>query len=159
MSEREKIGNMRIIELTDRPPLLVQHLVSVWEASVRETHLFLSSAEITAIKGYLPQALADVPHLIVAAGVSGKPAAFMGVGDGMLEMLFVSPSARGHGLGTRLLRYGMEKYAVRELGVNEQNPQARGFYEHMGFRVYKRTDLDAQGNPYPILYMRLADRV
>jgi putative acetyltransferase len=40
--------------------------------------------------------------------------------------------------------------------VNEQNPQAKGFYEHMGFQVYKRTDTDEQGNPYPILYMRLA---
>ncbi|WP_418401612.1 hypothetical protein [Anaerotignum lactatifermentans] len=37
--------------------------------------------------------------------------------------------------------------------VNEQNPQAIGFYEHMGFSVYKRTDLDEQGNPYPLLYM------
>ena len=38
--------------------------------------------------------------------------------------------------------------------MNEQNPQAKGFYEHMGFRVYKRTELDEQGNPYPLLYMR-----
>lgn len=41
--------------------------------------------------------------------------------------------------------------------VNEQNPQARGFYEHMGFEVYKRTDHDEQGNPWPLLYMELAD--
>ncbi|OUQ22794.1 GNAT family N-acetyltransferase [Lachnoclostridium sp. An131] len=47
----------------------------------------------------------------------------------------------------------MENYSVGRLTVNEQNPQARGFYEHMGFRVYRRTDLDEQGNPYPILYM------
>ena len=36
--------------------------------------------------------------------------------------------------------------------MNEQNPQARGFYEHMGFQVYKRTELDEQGNPYPLIY-------
>jgi len=24
----------------------------------------------------------------------------------------------------------------------------------MGFHVYKRTDYDEQGNPYPLLYMR-----
>ena len=34
-------------------------------------------------------------------------------------------------------------------------PLAKGFYEHMGFQVYKRTELDEQGNPYPLLYMRL----
>lgn len=48
----------------------------------------------------------------------------------------------------------MENYAVNELGVNEQNPQAKGFYEHMGFELYKRSELDEQGNPYPILYMK-----
>ena len=40
-----------------------------------------------------------------------------------------------------------------ELFVNEQNPQARGFYEHMGFAVRERSELDEQGNPYPILFM------
>ena len=32
----------------------------------------------------------------------------------------------------------------------------KGFYEHMEFRVYKRTELDEQGNPYPLLYMELS---
>ena len=39
--------------------------------------------------------------------------------------------------------------------VNEQNPQAVGFYEHMGFETYQRTDHDEEGNPYPLLYMKL----
>ena len=45
----------------------------------------------------------------------------------------------------------IEHYDVQTLAVNEQNPQAHGFYEHMGF---KRTELDEQGQPYPLLYMR-----
>ncbi len=53
------------------------------------------------------------------------------------------------------MNYGIEKYSVNELTVNEQNPKARGFYEHLGFKVYKRSDKDEQGNPYPILYMKL----
>ena len=57
-------------------------------------------------------------------------------------------------LGKLLLNHGIEKYGVNEVTVNEQNPQARGFYEHMGFETYKRTDLDEQGNPYPLLYMK-----
>ena len=44
---------------------------------------------------------------------------------------------------------------VRKLTVNEQNPLARGFYEHMGFEVYDRSDVDEQGMPFPLLYMRL----
>lgn len=39
--------------------------------------------------------------------------------------------------------------------VNEQNPQAVGFYEHMGFKTYKRTECDEEGKPYPILYMKI----
>lgn len=27
----------------------------------------------------------------------------------------------------------------------------------IGFKVYKRAELDEQGNPYPILYMRLEE--
>ena len=44
------------------------------------------------------------------------------------------------------------------LKIKEYVPQAVGFYEHMGFAAYKRTDLDEQGNPYPLLYMRLTDK-
>lgn len=79
----------------------------------------------------------------------------MGVENHRLEMLFLSPASRGKGLGKRLLRYGIEHYDVRDLAVNEQNPQAMGFYEHMGFRAYKRTETDNQGNPYPLIYMKL----
>lgn len=39
--------------------------------------------------------------------------------------------------------------------MNEQNFIAKAFYERMGFKVFKRTDLDEQGNPYPLLYMKL----
>lgn len=48
----------------------------------------------------------------------------------------------------------VEGYAVNALTVNEQNPQAVGFYEHMGFRACKRSDVDAQGGPYPVLHMQ-----
>ena len=84
-----------------------------------------------------------------------RAVAFMGIEDGTLEMLFISPEERGKGLGKRLIEYGIESYSVERLAVNEQNPQAKGFYEHMCFHVYKRTGLDEQGNPYPLLYMSL----
>lgn len=46
----------------------------------------------------------------------------------------------------QLLNYGIENYNVNELTVNEQNPNAKEFYEHIGFKVYKRSELDEQGN-------------
>lgn len=146
---------MKIIEVKERTPALIEQLTDVWEKSVRAMHLFLSDAEIEAIRQVVPQALKEAGHLIAAKDDGKRPAAFMGVEEQKLEMLFISPEERGNGLGKRLIQYGIEHYSIQEVAVNEQNPLARGFYEHMGFRVYRRTDRDEQGNPYPLLYMKL----
>ena len=147
---------MKITEVENRTPDLINQLLEVWEGSVRATHLFLSDSEIKSIKEYVPQALGGIAHLVIAEDEAGRTVAFMGIEDGTLEMLFISPEERRKGLGKRLLQYGVENNGVKRLAVNEQNPQAKGFYEHMGFRVYKRTELDEQGNPYPLLYMELS---
>ena len=146
---------MRIYEVQAKTPRLFESLLNIWEASVRTTHLFLSDVYINQIKKYVPQAFSEVERLTAAADASGKPVAFMGVTGERLEMLFVAPEVRGTGIGKQLLLHGIESYGVREVTVNEQNPQAIGFYEHMGFATYKRTDFDKEGNPYPLLYMKL----
>ena len=64
-------------------------LLKIWEDSVRTTHDFLSGKEIDQIKEYVPQALSDVAHLIVAEDESGKMIAFMGIENQRLEMLFL----------------------------------------------------------------------
>ena len=133
---------MEIIEAGNRTETLIQKLCTVWEKSVKK------------ISKYIPSALKEISHLIIISNSDNEPVAFMGIEGRKLEMLFVSPEERGNGLGKILLQHGIENYAVNELGVNEQNPQAKGFYEHMGFQTYKRTDMDEQGNPYPILYMK-----
>lgn len=124
---------MEIYEVEKRTAQLLTSLLDIWEGSVRATHHFLSDAEIDR----------------------DEPVAFMGTEKGRLEMLFLSASEWGKGIGTRLLQYGVQNYGIREVTVNEQNPQAVGFYEHFGFQTYKRTDLDEQGDPYPLLYMKL----
>ena len=149
------IDKMKEIKIEERTPLLIEQLLVVWKESVRETHLFLSDHEIENIKKYVPQALGGISCLIIETNDRGIPIAFMGIDDEKLEMLFILPEERGKGLGRKLLEHGIEKYSIKELTVNEQNPLAIGFYEHMGFDVYKRTDLDEQGNNYPILYMKL----
>ncbi len=101
-------------------------------------------------------AIENVEYLIIAEKEFGEPVAFMGIDSNRLEMLFLSPEVRGKGLGKQLLQYGIETYNIQELTVNEQNPQAVGFYEHMGFQTYKRTDHDEEGKPNMLLYMRLS---
>lgn len=146
---------MILHEPQSRTPQLIEQLTAVWEASVRATHHFLSDAEIERIKAYVPQALRNAEHLIVAEREAGDPVAFMGLIGTRLEMLFIAPTERGAGLGRRLIEYGIRQYALSETTVNEQNPQAAGFYRHMGFETYKRTERDEEGGPYPLLYMRL----
>ena len=145
---------MKLYEVTQREPQLIYQLTAIWEDSVRATHLFLSEAEIQTIKAYVPQALTGVSHLLVAERAQGQPVAFMGIEGPRLEMLFLSPAERGAGLGRQLLEYRIRHYHLQELTVNEQNPQAVGFYQHMGFETYRRTDCDEQGGPYPLLYMK-----
>ena len=144
---------MQIVEIRERTPELLERLLAVWESSVRVTHLFLTEDEILRIRDYVPQALNGVAHLVIAEE-TGCPAAFMGVAGGCLEMRFVEAGYRGRGSGKALLQYDMERYGVDSLTVNEQNPQAVGFYTHMGFQTVRRSETDEQGGPYPILYMK-----
>lgn len=146
---------MKIYEIKNSNEKLLEELLEIWEYSVRATHLFLSNEEINKIKEYVPKALENVEHLVVAENENNKISAFLGTENNRLEMLFLSPSERGKGMGRKLLEYGILNYKINELTVNEQNPQAIGFYEHMGFKTYKRTDIDEEGNPYPLLYMKL----
>ncbi|MBB1079209.1 GNAT family N-acetyltransferase [Limosilactobacillus sp. STM2_1] len=144
---------MQIQELSTITDQEMNQLINVWESAVTATHHFLTNTEIQKIKQYVPQAFRGVEHLIVAMQ-DNQIKGLMGVNGTKLEMLFVDNNERGHGIGTKLLSLGMKKYHVNELAVNEQNPAARGFYEHMGFKVVSRSPLDDQGNPYPILKMR-----
>lgn len=119
---------MHIFEVEERTPILLQQLLTVWEKAVRKTHLFLSNAEIEEIRAYVPQALQEVPHLVVAENDSAIPIAFMGIAAQKLEMLFVTPEERAKGYGKKLLQYGIAVYDIRTVMVNEQKPLAKGFY-------------------------------
>lgn len=147
---------MEIKRIWERTPALVDELTEVWRASVRETHHFLTAAQMEELEPYVRQALAQVAVLEAAFDPNGRAAGFLGVEDGWLEMLFLAPERRGQGLGRRMLARAVQKYGVERLTVNEQNPAARGFYERMGFAVCARSETDGQGNPFPILTMRRA---
>jgi putative acetyltransferase len=71
-------------------------------------------------------------------------------------MLFIHPGYRGKGIGKRLLEYAVQHLNATELDVNEQNPQAIGFYKNMGFVIVGRSDLDGMGKPFPLLHMKFS---
>lgn len=146
---------MEIFELTERSLRVVETLTALWRKSVASTHNFLSASEINAIEPEVKMGLKNVKHLVVTIALNGEFCAFMGVEKRRLEMLFVLPKMQGKGIGKKLLEFAIKKYNVSSLTVNEQNLQAMGFYEHLGFKPYKRTPCDEQGRPYPLIYMKL----
>lgn len=121
---------------------------------MRASHDFLGEKDVECIKGYVPQAILGVEHLVVASE-DGRPVAFLGTQDGMLEMLFVDAELRGRGIGSALLEHGISALGVRELTVNELNPAAVAFYETCGFHTVERLGTDDQGEPYPLHRMEL----
>ena len=67
------------VETKNRTADFINRLLTVWESSVRATHLFLSDSEIKKIKEYVPQALIGIAQLMIAEDVWGWPVAFMGI--------------------------------------------------------------------------------
>ena len=72
------------VDLKDRSEDLVEKLLVVWESSVRATHLFLSDNEISEIKKYVPQALKEIPRLILLKNDRNTLVGFMGLVDSHL---------------------------------------------------------------------------
>lgn len=145
------------LDLTQRSENRLDALTALWERSVRATHDFLSAAEIESIRPEVRAGLAQIPVLLLCLNGEedgSRPLGFLGVAERKVEMLFVDPAARGRGVGSLLMRQAAEQTGADEVDVNEQNPQAVGFYEHLGYRVFARSETDDQGRPFPILHLR-----
>ncbi|MBD8192390.1 GNAT family N-acetyltransferase [Pseudomonas fluorescens] len=130
-------------------------LAQIWEASVRATHDFLPDSYIVLLKNLVLTRYLDSVMLICTKDSRQRITGFAGVAAGKVEMLFIDPQHRGRGLGRQLLWYAIEHLNAEALDVNEQNPQALGFYLKLGFEVIGRTEHDGLGQPYPLLHMRL----
>lgn len=128
-------------------------LADIWRASVRATHDFLSAEHFTEIEAlvanhYVPHA----PLWVIEA--DGSPAGFMGLTRAHVDALFIDPRRRAQGLGRAMIAHAQALEGSLTVDVNEQNPQAVGFYERMGFVRHGRSALDDAGRPYPLLHMR-----
>lgn len=131
-------------------------LLKVWEESVLATHDFLKPQDFRDIKAAVQTMdfnLFDVYCLTENSRVIG----FLGVSEGKVEMLFLSPDFFGKGLGKKLLKFAVHDLHADKVDVNEENTKAVEFYKRFGFDVYERTGKDDQGRDYPLLRMKLAE--
>lgn len=127
-------------------------LIDLWERSVRATHDFLPETEIAQLKPlilneYFAQVLL---HVVVR---DNQILGFLGSSEDNIEMLFIDPDFRRTGVGSSLLDFAVKQLGIYKVDVNEQNTQAVNFYKKSGFEVVGRSELDGQGNPYPLLHM------
>ena len=132
-----------------------QALTEVWEASVRATHDFLPDSYIVLLRQLVISQYLDAVMLICCKDpINKRIAGFAGVAGGKVEMLFIHPDYRGQGIGKGLLRFAIDELNAECLDVNEQNPQAIGFYLKQGFEVIGRCETDGLGQPYPLLHLQ-----
>lgn len=138
---------IRRIEVADYP-----RLVEIWESAVVNTHDFLKKEDFLYYKKRVPSYFPYVS--LFGFEQDDKLVGFIGISGGNMEMLFIDNDYRGKGVGRQLILYAISELDVTKVDVNEQNIQAVGFYEHMGFHVVARSELDNEGKAYPILHMQ-----
>lgn len=130
-------------------------LLSIWEDSVKATHDFLSADELLKLK---PIILNDYFNSIQLTGYKNTQdeiLGFSGVLNKKIEMLFIASKSQGQGVGSQLCSYAIKTQKIQTVDVNEQNPRAILFYKKQGFEIFDRSELDGQGNPFPLLHLRL----
>ncbi len=130
-------------------------LTALWRRSVEATHTFLTKEDIRKLEAEVETAYLPAVEVWVCQAGNGVPAGFMGLDGAKVEMLFVEPARRGQGVGTRLLNHARHLRGRLLVDVNEQNPQAHGFYLRYGFRNVGRSSTDSGGRPFPLIHMAL----
>lgn len=133
-------------------------LLDIWLRAVRATHHFLQASDIDALLPQLRDVYLHAVELWVAVDAEDQPLGFIGLNENHVEMLFIDPDLRGQGIGRALLDHCRNSRDTLSVDVNEQNPQAVGFYLHYGFVQTGRSPLDGEGRPFPLLHMALPDK-
>jgi len=78
----------------------------------------------------------------------------MGLSEAHMDALFIEPAWRGVGIGRALVEHALTLHSILTTEVNEQNGQAVGFYQRMGFVPTGRSPTDEQGFAYPLIHLR-----
>ena len=134
-----------------------EELRDVWEKSVRATHNFLSERDIENIKEKIYYYFENV-KIFGMRDENEKIIGFIGISEDKIEMLFVDPKYFKKSIGSKLLKFIVEKMNIFLVDVNEQNKGALEFYKKMGFEVISRDEFDDMGNPFPILHLKLKSK-
>ena len=145
---------LKEIDYSLRNETLIDKLTIIWQKSVEATHLFLSPQDIKDILPQVVIGLKQIPILLVSFTDDDEPIGFAGIADDKLEMLFLSPDYFQQGIGYKMISTAIQDYQIKYVDVNKQNPKALKFYLRQGFTIFKRSPLDSDNRPFPILHLK-----
>jgi putative acetyltransferase len=128
-------------------------VLEIWRSAIDATHDFLSAQDRQDIEREVADLLPAAPLWLALDG-DGRPCGFMLVHEGHMETLFVDAAVHGKGIGRALVAHALLLDPALTTDVNEQNHQAAGFYERLGFRRTGRSERDGQRWPYPLIHLR-----
>lgn len=108
--------------------------------SWQESHRGVCSPAFIA--AHTPQRQADMLHQAMLSGkqvfllTDAEPVGVVAVDGSIIEHLYVLPDQQGHGYGSKLLAFAIERCkGTPTLWVLSTNERARRFYERRGFRA------------------------
>lgn len=142
-----------MIKLRPSQPQDGDRVIAIWAAAVDATHDFLTPEDRASI-GREVEAFLPTAPLVLAVDDRDRPLGFMLITNGHMEALFIDPEYRGAGLGAMMIDYALAIHPELTTDVNEQNAQALGFYEHMGFERIGWSATDGQRRAYPLIHLR-----
>lgn len=145
---------LKEIDYSLRNETLINKLTIIWQKSVEATHLFLSPQDIKDILPQVVIGLKQIPILLVSFTDDDEPIGFAGIADDKLEMLFLSPDYFQQGIGYKMISTAIQDYQIKYVDVNEQNLKALKFYLRQGFTIFKRSPVDSDNRPFPILHLK-----
>lgn len=145
---------MQIEKLQQLSGEVLNELMGVWENSVRSSHHFLKEEDIEYFRPLIRNQYFFAVELFAIRNEKGRIAAFMGLSEDKIEMLFVLQEEQGKGYGKALVEYAVKECRICKVDVNEDNGQACRFYLRMGYEIIGRDDTDSSGKPFPILHLR-----
>ena len=132
-------------------------LFEIWHNAVAATHGFIAPHHLAEIEQMVKTEYLPGKQFWVAADEDDRAVGFMRLDGDHLDSLFVDPAFQGQGIGLMLVKYAHSLSPKLSVEVNEQNLEARQFYEKLGFVKVGWAPKDEGGRPYPLLMMHLKD--